>query len=156
MSTAVDERPATYEEERGKPMPSLHHSLVQSRLLLELSKTPAYFALSELTLEFNGKPYTPDICVYPREDIDWQHDEVRRSVPPLLAVEIFSPMQGSKEVMDKVDVYLQNGVKSCWVVSPPLKTLAVYRAGQVSVSHTSGIVTDEATGLAADLAAVFA
>jgi Uma2 family endonuclease len=84
-----------------------------------------------------------------------RRDVSRRTDPPLLVVEIFSPQQGTQEVMDKVDVYFAFGVKCCWVVSPPMHSIQILTAdGRETVLH-SGIATDPVTGLTADLAAVF-
>ena len=83
---------------------------------------------SELTLEFGGEPITPDLSIYPRESIDLRHDEIRRADPPWVVVEIPSPTQGYHGVMEKVDVYLRHGVKSCWLVSAPLHTVTIFTA----------------------------
>jgi hypothetical protein len=76
--------------------------------------------------------------------------------PPLTVVESFSPQQGAQAVMGKVDVYPANGVKSCWVVSPPLNTVTILTADGRRERLVSGIAKDPATGLFADLAALFA
>jgi Uma2 family endonuclease len=112
------ERALTYEEERGKPSPSLNHGIAQANLTGEFLKNPNFLVSSELTLEFEGETYTPDLSVYPKEPLDWRHDQIRRTDPPLVVVEIFSPTQGPQTVMDKVEIYLRNGVKSCWLLSP--------------------------------------
>ena len=86
-------RPLTYEQERGKPMPSFNHAVIQTNLGVEFSRTREFRVCSELTLEFEGKPFTPDLSVYPRQALDLRHDLIRRTDPPLLVVEIFSPRQ---------------------------------------------------------------
>ena len=74
---------------------------------------------------------------------------------PLTVVEIFSPQQGSQDVMEKVDAYLANGVKSVWIVAPPLATITIRTADGHRESFVSDVARDPATGLTADLAAVF-
>jgi len=155
MNGAVLETPKTYEQERGKPMPSENHAIVQMNLGIELAKHKQYRVMSELSLELNGRPLTPDLCVYPRRPVDFRHDTIRRTDPPLMVVEIWSPTQGSQEVMDKVEAYLQNGVKTCWVVNPPQRTITIYGADGSLKSFVEGQVKDSVTGLAADLDAVF-
>ncbi|MBX7210716.1 MAG: Uma2 family endonuclease [Verrucomicrobiaceae bacterium] len=155
MSTAVLERPLSYEEERGKPMPSHNHGLVQMRLGVELSKEKKREVFSELTLSILGTNYTPDLSVYPRRPVDFRHDTIRMTELPLMAVEIFSPSQGTQEVMNKVNVYLENGIKSCWVVTPPLKNITIYLPDGKQVSASEGIIADPATGISADLGEVF-
>src|SRR6266700_2331388 len=98
MSSATADKPLTYEEERGKPMPSTNHSIAQTNLIVELARNREYRVHSELTLDINGKSYTPDLSVYPRVPVDWRHDVSRRPDPPLMVVEIFSPQQGTQEV----------------------------------------------------------
>jgi Uma2 family endonuclease len=155
MVIETPSQPLTYEEERGKPMPSLNHAGTQVNLIIELAKHREFRVYSELTLEFEGRPYTPDLSIYPKEKLDFRHDVVRRTDPPLLAVEILSPRQGYQDVMEKLDVYFRNGVKNCWVVSPPIRTITIYCPdGQPESFHT-GVVKDPVTGVTADLAAVF-
>lgn len=156
MNTAILERPPTYEEERGKPMPSQNHSYVQANLILELGASRRFRVASELTLEIAGVAYTPDLCVFARDQVNWRRDVIRRTDPPLLVVEILSPTQGHQEVTEKVEAYLAHGVKSCWVVSPQARTVTVYLPDGEPVTHAQGMVTDPATGLTANLEAVFA
>ncbi len=50
--------------------------------------------------------------------------------PPVLAVEILSPSDKQEEIDEKVEVYLESGVKVVWIVNPRQKTILVYRAGK--------------------------
>jgi Uma2 family endonuclease len=93
--------------------------------------------------------------VFPREPLDWRHDVIREVKPPLLVVEISSPTQGVQDVMDKADAYFRHGVKSCWIVVPPLRTVRILTAdGHEETVHT-GVAKDPVCGLTADLGAVF-
>ena len=57
--------------------------------------------------------------------------------------------------MDKVDIYFAFGVKSCWIVWPTTHSIQILTAdGQEKVLN-SGTATDPATGLTADVTAVF-
>jgi Uma2 family endonuclease len=156
MNAAVLDRPPTCEEERGKPMPSQNHSYVQANLIMALGATRQFRVASELTLEMDGQNYTPDLCVYPRDSVNWRRDVNRRTDPPLLVIEILPPSQGYQEVQEKVAAYLAHGVKSCWVVSPFARTVTVYLPDGEPVTHAQGTVTDPATGLSARLEEVFA
>ena len=155
MVTETLERPLTYEQERGKPMPSFNHAVIQINLGVEFSRSRELRVCSELTLEFEGQTFTPDLSVYPKEELDLRHDVIRRTDPPLLVVEIFSPRQGYQDVMEKIDVYFRNGVKSCWIVSPPIHNITILGPGGHEESFHSGVAKDPVTGLTADLAAVF-
>ena len=156
MSTEIIDRPLSYEEERGKPMPSLNHAAVQTNLALEIAKHRDFRVLSELSLDLGGEKLVPDLSVYRRQPLDFRHDVIRCTEPPLLAVEIFSPMQPSQMVMEKLDAYFKAGVKSCWVVFPPSRSITAYTHDGHEKTHTEGTMTDPATGITVDLAAVFA
>ncbi len=150
------ERLLTYEEERGKPMPSLNHAVTQTNLSLEFSKHREFRSLQELTLELMpGKWLVPDISVCPRVPLDLRHDIVRLAEPPLLTVEIVSPTQGLEEILEKVEFYLAQGVKSVWLVIPALREVTIFLPDGSQQSFHSGTVRDPATGLTADLDVVF-
>ncbi len=159
MSTDVlPERPLTYEEERGKPMPSKNYAIIQSNLILEFSKQREFRTMPELKLELVPTvPKTPGLAIYPRQamDLDLRQDEIAVSDPPLLAVEIVSPSQGMQEIMEKVKFYLAHGVQSVWVVMPPLRSVTIFLPDNSQQTHLAGVVRDPVTGLTADLDAVF-
>ncbi len=156
MTAAVVENELSYEQERGKPMPSRNHSVAQARLIIEFARDGRFEPMSELALSVAGDSYTPDLSVYEKSTFDWRKDVIRQSEMPLTVVEIFSPQQGYEQVMNKVRTYLANGVKSCWVVVPPLKTVTICLPdGTESVFH-GGDAVDSATGLSANLDRVFA
>lgn len=136
-------------------MPSSNHGAVQANLIAEFARQRDFRVYSELTLEFEGRPITPDLSIYPRQPLDLRHDVIRRTDPPLLVVEIPSPTQGYQSVMDKVDIYFRNGVKSCWIVSPPLHTLTILTADGKEEVLSAGVAKDPVTHLTASLAAVF-
>jgi Uma2 family endonuclease len=155
MSFAVVEKLESYEEDRRKPMPSFNHAIVQANLIGQLIHQRDFRVASELTLEFEGQKYTPDIVVYPWRPVDFRHDDIVRNDPPLLAIEIFSPTQGAQEILDKTEIYFRNGVKSCWIVSPAFRTITVLKPDGSQEIYDSGKVTDPATGITIDLDAVF-
>jgi Uma2 family endonuclease len=49
-------------------------------------------------------------------------------VAPDLAVEVLSPADRSRQVLDKVGEYLQAGVHLVWVIDPERRSAAVYRS----------------------------
>lgn len=149
------EAPLTYEEERGKPMPSRNHGIIQTNLVGEFLKHREFRTISELTLELSGQSYTPDLCIYQRQPADFLHDETRESEPPLITVEIVSPSQGYGLIVRKVDAYFQHGVKSCWIVSPPVRNVTILTPGGGRHAFSDGVATDSTVGITADLAVVF-
>jgi Uma2 family endonuclease len=147
---------STYELERGKPMPSKNHALAQTRLILAMANyVEQYTILSEVTLEFDDQALTPDIAVFPKLESDWVHDEIRITDVPLLTIEILSPRQSMHDLIEKVDIYFDNGVQSCWIVQPALKSIAVFTPNQEPVVYAGGEVPDPATQIAVHLDNVF-
>ena len=145
-----------YERERGKPMPSKLHSVVQTNLLIHFaSYRPRIQALSELTLRLDGHDLTPDVSVFADLEIDFTRDETQVTEPPLLAIEISSPTQGIQDLVDKARFLMEHGVESCWIVQPPLRTITVLTPDMESTTYSSGTVTDPATDVELDVEDIF-
>lgn len=113
----------TYEKERGKPIPSLDHSLIQLRLVHVLLRDydKLFTFASELSLELSPKDATSDVCVYPKmsRQIGRQADVIKMKEPPIITIEILSPTQTLDTVIEKIRTqYFPNGVQSSWVVIP--------------------------------------
>lgn len=145
-----------YEVERGKPMPSTNHALAQFYLLAALTRYSDRFTiLPELSLDLGGQPLVPDVSVYPRFEVDWQHDEVKKTDPPLLVIEILSPNQSLDELVRKADAYFAGGVRACWILQPSFEAIAVLEPGEKPKVYTSGEVNDPATGIAVQVEEVF-
>lgn len=155
MNSAVLNGVTTYEQERGKPAPSENHGAVQANLIAEFVRNKQYRVISELSLELQGRPLTPDISVYMRKALDFRHDHIRLTEAPLVTVEIFSATQSYQDIMEKVEAYLQSGVQTCWVVSPPQHAITIYTADGSQKTYVDGQVRDPATGLTAEMEAVF-
>ena len=136
-------------------MPSFNHGAIQANLVGEFIRQREFRVCSELSLELGGEPLTPDLSIYRRQQLDLRHDVIRATEPPLLVVEILSPTQGYQSVMQKVEAYFRNGVKSCWVVSPPFHTITMLKPDGKQEVVDQGVAKDPATGLTADTAAVF-
>ncbi len=153
-STAADEA-EQYFYERGKPMPSINHSIVQMLIGAVLLRDERYTVASELALDLNGWKSTPDIVVYPYRTIDWLHDEVRSTEPPLLTIEIVSPSQNVIDLVEKAEKYLANGVQSAWVVQPSLRLISVLTNGAQPTTYTSGTLTDTKLGLTLQMEEIF-
>ena len=71
------------------------------------------------------------------------HDEGYLHVVPDLVVEVASPNDTAKEVLEKVQLWLDAGVRLVWVAYPGANQVHVYRRGH-SASILSG--DDELTG----------
>ncbi|HMO41333.1 MAG TPA: Uma2 family endonuclease [Saprospiraceae bacterium] len=157
MNPVVEEI-SPYELERGKPMPSLAHAIVQSNLVRHLGNRyeANYRFLSELSLELEGWKSVPDIAIFNTFDMDFRHDEVRSTQPPLGVIEILSATQGIMELSDKANQYFANGVRSCWVVIPPFKTVYVFSAADQYATFTAeDMLKDTVLGIELPLSEVF-
>lgn len=95
---------------------------------------------------FKGKSCTPlaapfditlhkaadNICVVQPDivaicDKEKRNDKDRYLGVPTLAVEVLSPSTRSKDMVKKLDLYMECGVKEYWVVDPMNETIAVYQ-----------------------------
>ncbi len=116
-----------YELERGKPMPSFNHYYVQSQLHVALHAAcgDRFIVGGELSLATEPST-TPDISICNFRNPDWLHDEMRAADPPIAVVEILSPSQSVNEIIPKIETYFEFGIKSVWLVQPPLKQVAVF------------------------------
>ncbi len=132
-----------YEQERGKPMPSFNHFYVQSQLQFALHEAcgDRFFVGGELSLA-SEPPVTSDISICSLRQPDWLHDEVRASDPPVTVVEILSPSQSVNEIVPKIETYFRFGIKSVWLVQPPLKQVAVFMPDKEPHVFVEGDVTD--------------
>jgi Uma2 family endonuclease len=73
----------------------------------------------------------PDIAFVSKERIpEGDFSEKFWEFAPDLAVEVVSPSESYDEVLEKIDDYLEAGVKAVWIVRSRKKTVSVYRAGQ--------------------------
>lgn len=150
--------PSDYEKERGKPVPSLNHGVIQSELIGAFLRDRNFSIVGELSLELpDGTKLTPDICVYRRLKPDWGHDTIRMKAMPRSVVEIISPSQGFQVISDKLDLYFKYGVESAWIVQPGMQAIAIYLPGADRPQvFTTGEARDPVTGLTARLEDIFA
>lgn len=157
MDTIAEPEKSAYELERGKPLPTRNHSILEPRIGLALSRFSDRFdVLVEPTLKAGDRKLTPDLALLPRRKRDWLHDEDPIGTTPLLTVEIVSAMQSLNSTMENLDTYFAQGVKSCWVVLIPFKSLTVFHSVDDSRTHDRGVVRDEALDVEVNLDALFA
>jgi len=149
-----------YEIERGKPMPSFNHSVLQMRLgtLLSIHYNDQYELLSEVDLDLPNakKPTVPDLSITPKRKVDWLNDVLQVKEPPLTVIEILSPMQNIESVKNKIfENYFAAGVKSAWLVVPSLQTISVYTPDSKIATFSSGAVHDPVIGVTLQLEDIF-
>ena len=145
----------TYEQERGKPMPSKNHAIVQMNLGFELRKRydERYSFLPELTLQLLEQKVVPDLAIFPKLAFDPLNDEISMTQMPLAVVEIISPTQGQEELVEKARRYFAAGVKSYWLVNPTFKLIHLTHDARSFRTVTEGVLRDEVLDL--EVEAVF-
>lgn len=77
---------------------------------------------------------------------------------PILAIEILSPNDKHKEIVEAVDEYLECGVKQVWIVDPHTETVVVHRSGHEPVQYTRSqelIGGDDLPGFRCPVAEIF-
>ena len=139
-----------------KMSPSYNHAYLQVNIGTLFKLIPDFSVFSELTLTINGADYVPDIVVYPKRPITYYHDMLKVTDIPLLIVEILSPTQGMQELIDKFVMYLQAGVKSCWLVQPYGQSVMVWTSPETYRHVVEGDLVDDALGLRIPLTQIFA
>ena len=146
-----------YEIERGKPMPSKNHAILENRLVRTLGNKyeGKYDILPELSFEFKTGRKTPDVAILPVLEANWLDDEIRMTEPPLGVIEILSPSQSLQEILDKLPDYFEAGVQSCWMVVPPLRMIHVFSAKNQYKTFTDEILADTALSIELDLCLIF-
>ena len=145
-----------YEQERGKPLPSFNHFYVQSQLQIALHAAcgDRFFVGGELSLATEPST-TPDLSICNFRDPDWLHDEVHASEPPVTVVEILSPSQSVNEIIPKIETYFRFGIRSVWLVQPPLKQVAVFTPDMDARVFVEGDVIDPALDVRVALDKIF-
>jgi Uma2 family endonuclease len=116
---------------------------VQARLTALLGSYQQYSIFTELSIEIEGKEYVPDICVYPKREIDFFHDIIRMTELPLLAIEVLSPSQIMQELVDKIEIYLDAGIQSCWLVTPITRSVTVINEKKNSKTFVDKVIDDK-------------
>jgi Uma2 family endonuclease len=135
--------------------PSVNHSYIQAILSGALVILKQYSVFTELSIEIEGKEYVPDICVYARREMDFLHDTIRMTEMPLLAIEILSPSQVIQELTSKIEIYINAGIQSCWLVIPTTRTIAVFSDLENFNSYSNGEVVDKKLNISLPLSEIF-
>ena len=113
------------------PPASRVHDLIKNRinrrLILYLESRPdlKFESLVEIGTGISRLDvFVPDVSVIHRDRLGGKSRIFQGS--PDLAIEFVSPSDTAKHLKRKVDVYLQGGSKSVWVVYPDAKSVLVY------------------------------
>jgi Uma2 family endonuclease len=109
------------------------HGLVCTRLTIRLGTFVQERGLGDLldsSTGFrlpNGNVRLPDVCFVAKGRVS-ARERGFASLAPDLAVEVLSPSDNLRQVLDKVGEYLQAGTHLVWVIDPERRSAAVYRS----------------------------
>jgi len=136
---------------------SYHYSYAKAQLLGALLKLNDRFTVfAELSLKIAEKDFQPDACLYLKREVDFSlPDVVIMTDMPVLAIEILSQEQTIQEALERIAVYFNNQVKSCWLVIPMAKAVVVYASLDNAQRFTSGEVVDELLDIRLPLLDIF-
>jgi Uma2 family endonuclease len=156
MNTIPVLHPDDVQEDR--PMPSLNHAIVCQNAGAQLYRfRDKVVTCQQLNLNLDGWQSIPDVCAYPREALphDWLADEDECKIAPWLVIEVVSPKQNLQPLLDKAREYLLHGVKTCWIIIPPARTVVVLPQSGPSKSFNEGVVGEESLGVTMDVSELF-
>ena len=128
-------------------MGSKNHSLLQARLAYLLANLDKFNIFTELSIEINKTEYKPDVCLYPKFENDYTKDNIKMTELPLLAIEILSPSQVAQELIDKIEIYFNAGIKSNWFVMPMPKSITVFSSIKNFETFSKGNLIDNIIGI---------
>lgn len=115
----------------------LDHSDLQARLLklLDTDEHRTFVrANPEIRVQISPSRFrVPDVCVRATPAL---REQIIRT-PPLLCIEILSPEDRISRVRERVNDFLQMGVREVWLVDPATRSVSVC-AGDSSTEHRTG------------------
>jgi len=157
MENTMVETLSDYEIERGKPMPSENHGIIQANLIfeLQLNYRKQYRISSEVSLRLDGWSSTPDIRISYKMKADFRRDRTQITEPPLGVIEIVSPSQSVQDQYNKAVQYFEAGVKSVWLVIPPIQAIVVYASPDDYETFDAGMLTDKVLTISISVDKVF-
>jgi Uma2 family endonuclease len=128
-------------EDEGDKMGSIIHSGTQAMLTGLLLNNNNLSVFTELSLDIRQHDLSkyrlkvkdelkPDVCAYvgapPMPNEEFEDDLLSVSQMPELAIEVLSPNQSIGYLIRKIKAYFALGIKSCWLVMPPLEEVRVF------------------------------
>jgi Uma2 family endonuclease len=136
--------------------PSFNHAYIGANLVVLFAKLKVYTTLIEISLEIQGREYIPDVALYSKRKMQPSEDIIRMTEMPLLAIEVLSPKQSTQDVIDKIKVYFENGVQSCWFINPTIHTVTVYKSFKDFTTYVEGTtLQDNSLGITMNVSEIF-
>lgn len=81
----------------------------------------------------NGADRSPDVSWIKQERWDTLTPEQKEKFPPIapdFVLEIMSPTDTLKKAQEKMQEYMENGIKLGWLIDPKTRRVEIYRPGQ--------------------------
>jgi Uma2 family endonuclease len=81
----------------------------------------------------NGADRSPDVSWIKQERWDTLTPEQKEKFPPIapdFVLEIMSPTDTLKKTQEKMQEYMDNGIKLGWLIDPKTRRVEIYRPGQ--------------------------
>jgi Uma2 family endonuclease len=126
------------EDEEWENMGSINHSIVQAKITGLLLNDDRFTPAVELSLDISQidmsqfglkakEELKPDLCLYQgRRELSSPDDILKMTEMPLLVIEVLSPKQTIDDILAKFKAYFTLGIKSCWLVTPAIRAIAIY------------------------------
>jgi Uma2 family endonuclease len=108
-----------------KPMPTLHHSRLQKRLVAAIDQAShTYEAFPELRCQLSQHSVVPDITIVSTDRLPLNNQPIQGA--PDWAIEILSPDQRTTKVITKIQICLQEGTHLGWLIDPAEALIMVF------------------------------
>jgi Uma2 family endonuclease len=154
------------EVEESDDVGSFNHGYLQVRLGSLFDRMAEFTTVGELSLDVSSvdvsqfdlrskEEIKPDLSIYPKRGLSHPKDILKMKEMPLLALEIVSPKQGMYEIAEKVRLYFELGVQSCWVVEPVTQAITVYASVDQWEIFARGDVVDAKLGIRLAMNTIF-
>jgi Uma2 family endonuclease len=135
---------------------SFNQGYIVTNMVLLFGKLNIYTILIEISIEIQGREYVPDVALYSKRKMQRSEDIIRMTEMPLLAIEVLSPKQSTQDVIDKIKVYFENGIKSCWFINPTIHTVTVYKSFKDFTTYVENTeLQDDSLGIKMNVSEIF-
>ncbi|MTH54925.1 Uma2 family endonuclease [Bacillus mangrovi] len=130
------------------PSPSTVHQRISGRLFIQLLPLAAskdcevFYAPLDVELAKGEAVVIPDITVICDKS---GLGEQRYTGVPSLITEIISPSNQSHDLVTKLNLYMQYGVKEYWIVNPLLQTIQLYTLADQNQYSLKDVVKEKGT-----------
>jgi Uma2 family endonuclease len=112
-----------------KPMPTLHHSILQKRLVGAIDQSGSdYEAFPELRCVLAANSVVPDITVLRRDRIPGGNQPVNGA--PDWLIEVLSPDQSTTKLIAKIQGCLLEGSRLGWLIDADERVVMVFQPEQ--------------------------